>query len=68
MASTGISNVTAVPIRRELAVEIQGLAKFYGETAALDGADLSVTAGTVHGLVGPNGAGKTTLLAACSAW
>jgi ABC-2 type transport system ATP-binding protein len=48
----------------ELAVEVQGLAKFYGQTVALDGADLNVTPATVHGLVGPNGAGKTTLLAA----
>jgi ABC-2 type transport system ATP-binding protein len=31
---------------------------------ALDGADLTVGAGTVHGLLGPNGAGKTTLLRA----
>ncbi|MDG4828592.1 ATP-binding cassette domain-containing protein [Solwaraspora sp. WMMD1047] len=38
----------------------EGLRKRYGETAALDGLDLAVGAGTIHGLLGPNGAGKTT--------
>jgi ABC-2 type transport system ATP-binding protein len=37
-----------------------GLRKRYGDTAALDGLDLAVPAGTVCGLLGPNGAGKTT--------
>jgi ABC-2 type transport system ATP-binding protein len=37
-----------------------GLRKRYGDTVALDGFDLEVPAGTVHGLLGPNGAGKTT--------
>jgi oleandomycin transport system ATP-binding protein len=38
----------------------EGLAKRFGETAALDGVDLRVRTGTVFGLLGPNGAGKTT--------
>ncbi|MER6809689.1 ATP-binding cassette domain-containing protein [Spirillospora sp. NPDC000708] len=42
------------------AVDAAGLRKTYGGTAALDGLDLRVPAGTVHGLLGPNGAGKTT--------
>jgi ABC-2 type transport system ATP-binding protein len=44
------------------AVTARGLRKQYGEHAALDGVDLVVQQGTVHGLLGPNGAGKTTLL------
>ncbi|MYS54437.1 ATP-binding cassette domain-containing protein [Streptomyces sp. SID6013] len=42
------------------AVRAEGLAKRYGDKHALDGFDLTVREGTVHGLLGPNGAGKTT--------
>jgi len=41
-------------------LEAAGLRKRYGRAQALDGFDLTVAAGTVHGLLGPNGAGKTT--------
>jgi ABC-2 type transport system ATP-binding protein len=44
----------------DLAVQVEGLRKRYGDKAALDGFDLDVRAGGVHGLLGPNGAGKTT--------
>ncbi|MGW7683227.1 ABC transporter ATP-binding protein [Kribbella sp. NPDC054772] len=44
------------------AVRARGLAKSFGEVIALDGVDLDVAPGQIHGLVGPNGAGKTTLL------
>ncbi|MEO3978612.1 ATP-binding cassette domain-containing protein [Streptomyces sp. CAU 1734] len=44
----------------EYAVQAQALEKRYGEKRALDGFDLTVRRGTVHGLLGPNGAGKTT--------
>ncbi|AGL18972.1 nodulation ABC transporter NodI [Actinoplanes sp. N902-109] len=40
----------------------RGLTKTFGDVVALDGIDLDVPAGQIHGLVGPNGAGKTTLL------
>ncbi|MFG3081214.1 ATP-binding cassette domain-containing protein [Streptomyces parvulus] len=42
------------------AVRAEGLGKRYGGKPALDGFDLAVREGTVHGLLGPNGAGKTT--------
>ena len=42
------------------AVKAQALEKDYGGKRALDGFDLAVREGTVHGLLGPNGAGKTT--------
>jgi ABC-2 type transport system ATP-binding protein len=39
-----------------------GLVKSYGRTRALDGLDLEVGPGEVHGFLGPNGAGKTTTI------
>ncbi|MFF4181906.1 ABC transporter ATP-binding protein [Streptomyces sp. NPDC001691] len=44
----------------DLAIEVTGLRKSYGDKTVLDGIDLSVPAGTVFSLLGPNGAGKTT--------
>jgi ABC-2 type transport system ATP-binding protein len=44
------------------AISVSGLAKSFGSTRALDGLDLSVRTGEVHGFLGPNGAGKTTTL------
>jgi len=43
-------------------IEIRGLRKRYGRTTALDGLDLTVAAGEVHGFLGPNGAGKSTTI------
>ena len=45
-----------------LTVRARAISKSFGEVVALDGVDLEVAEGQVHGLVGPNGAGKTTLL------
>ena len=44
------------------AIEITGLRKSFGTTQALDGLDLTVTTGEVHGFLGPNGAGKSTTI------
>jgi ABC-2 type transport system ATP-binding protein len=44
------------------AIEVAGLRKVFGKTVALDGLDLTVSAGEVHGFLGPNGAGKTTTI------
>ncbi|HWI43459.1 MAG TPA: ABC transporter ATP-binding protein [Nocardioides sp.] len=44
------------------AVRARSLTRTYGDVVALDGVDLDIPEGQVHGLVGPNGAGKTTLL------
>ena len=43
-------------------IHTRGLRKRYGRTRALDGLDLSVEAGRIHGFLGPNGAGKTTTI------
>jgi len=45
-----------------LAVRARGITKCFGDVIALDGIDLDVTPGRIHGIVGPNCAGKTTLL------
>jgi ABC-2 type transport system ATP-binding protein len=44
------------------AISIQNLVKTFGSTRALDGLDLEVTTGEVHGFLGPNGAGKTVTI------
>lgn len=43
-------------------IDARGLHKTYGHTHALDGLDLSVAPGEVHGFLGPNGAGKSTTI------
>jgi ABC-2 type transport system ATP-binding protein len=44
------------------AIVIQDLVKTFGATRALDGLDLDVAEGEVHGFLGPNGAGKSTTI------
>jgi ABC-2 type transport system ATP-binding protein len=44
------------------AILISGLVKTFGSTRALDGLELTVAEGEVHGFLGPNGAGKTTTI------
>src|SRR5271166_1010405 len=44
------------------AIDVADLRKSYGKTIALDGLDLRVATGEVHGFLGPNGAGKTTTI------
>ncbi|MFJ8579065.1 ATP-binding cassette domain-containing protein [Micromonospora sp. NPDC093277] len=46
----------------ETPIEVSGLVKTFGRTRALDGLDLTVRAGEVHGFLGPNGAGKSTTI------
>src|SRR4249919_575018 len=44
------------------AIITKGLVKTFGKKRALDGLDLTVAAGEVHGFLGPNGAGKSTTI------
>ena len=47
---------------KQSAVRARAVTKCFGDVVALDGVDLDLARGRIHGLVGPNGAGKTTLL------
>jgi len=44
------------------AISVSGLVKSYGRARALDGLELTVRTGEVHGFLGPNGAGKSTTI------
>jgi ABC-2 type transport system ATP-binding protein len=44
------------------AIEVSNLVKTFGKTRALDGLDLAVATGEVHGFLGPNGSGKSTTI------
>jgi ABC-2 type transport system ATP-binding protein len=44
------------------AISVSGLVKSFGPTRALDGLDLTVRTGEVHGFLGPNGSGKSTTI------
>src|SRR6188768_3664680 len=46
----------------ESVIEVSGLTKSFGKFQALQGLDLSVQRGEVHGFLGPNGAGKSTTI------
>lgn len=47
---------------RTTAIEVSGLTKIFGRLRAVDGLDLAVQPGQVHGFLGPNGAGKSTTI------
>jgi len=51
-----------IPMKRDEALEVRELTKGFGVRLAVDGIDLSVAEGSVHGLLGRNGAGKRTVL------
>jgi ABC-2 type transport system ATP-binding protein len=62
MSTTTAPAASASDRGRDAAISVAGLVKTFGPTRALDGLDLTVATGEVHGFLGPNGAGKTTTI------
>src|SRR5919197_5122511 len=52
----------SLAVMTDAAITVSGLHKWFGRTHALDGLDLTVATGEVHGFLGPNGAGKSTTI------
>lgn len=57
----------SVPLGESLAdgvpaLEGRGLVKHFGGVKAVDGIDVKIMPGTIHGVIGPNGSGKSTLI------
>src|SRR6476620_8693716 len=58
----GRSRRTVEAMSSAPAIHVSGLVKTFGPVRALDGLDLTVDTGEVHGFIGPNGAGKSTTI------
>lgn len=55
-------NTDATEADGDAVIRARGLVKRFGSFAALDGLDLEISRGEVHGFLGPNGAGKSTTI------
>lgn len=66
IARNWLANVSAATVNMSetslTPLSIKGLKKSFGSNTVLDGVEMNVEAGTIHGLVGLNGAGKTTAM------
>ena len=61
--TTASPTASVLPARHHSpAIDASGLVKTFGPLRALDGLDLEVETGRIHGFLGPNGAGKSTTI------
>ena len=61
--TTASPTASVLPARHHSpAIDASGLVKTFGPLRALDGLDLKVETGQIHGFLGPNGAGKSTTI------
>lgn len=58
----GVGSATELEPSEEIAIEVRNGRKTFGAVVAVDGVNLKVRKGEVHGLIGANGSGKTSLL------
>src|SRR5688572_32159807 len=60
--STTLYRSHRAPGNDDVVIETENLTKRYGDVVAVDGLNLTLSAGEVFGLLGPNGSGKTTTI------
>ena len=58
----GAPSGASAPVGDAPVIALRGLSKSFGGAQALDGVDLTLQRGEVHGLLGENGSGKSTLI------
>ena len=57
---TSLTKLAGMTFMTDLAIDVHGLTKRYGDKTVVDGLDLQVNRGEIYGFLGPNGSGKTT--------
>jgi len=62
MSAVGTADEPLRQTQSDLAIDVHGLTKRYGDKTVVDGLELKVATGRIYGFLGPNGSGKTTTI------